>query len=187
MNRPRNKVILYPVAGSRRLTSSKPIRQPLHRAAEVLRQEAISLRTVARRMNVSAEQARDELNPERDLRLTELYRWKSALRVPTIDLLIHPGTGLSDSIQIRAKLLKMMKTVRSIQESCEDEGVTRLAERLERQLTDLMPELKDVASWPSVGKRRTLDELGAIAERILPESIFKSGSSGTSSNKGATE
>ncbi len=172
MNGSRSEVNLRPVSGSRRRASGQQMQPPLHRAAEVLQQEAISLRTVARRMNVSADQARAELNPQRDLRLSDLYRWKSALKVPAVDLLVHPGTGLSDSIQLRAKLLKMMKTVRSIQETCASENVSRLAERLERQLTDLMPELKDVSSWPSVGKRRTLDELGAITERMLPESIF---------------
>ena len=65
-----------------------------------------------------------------------------------------------------------MKTVRSIQEKSEDEVIDRLAARLAGQLMDLMPELKEVSSWPSVGQRRTLDELGAIVERILPESFF---------------
>jgi hypothetical protein len=43
---------------------------------------------------------------------------------------------------------------------------------LEQQLVELMPELKDVAAWHSVGQRRSPDELGRAAERVLPESFF---------------
>jgi hypothetical protein len=172
MNGSRSEFNLNPVSGSRRCASREPMQQTLHRTAEVMQQEAVSLRTMARRMNVSVDQARAETNPQRDLRLSELYRWKSALNVPIVDLLVHPGTGLSDSVELRAKLLKSMKTVRSIQEEAAGEKVSRLAARLAGQLTDLMPELKDVSSWPAVGKRRTLDELGAIVENMLPDSIF---------------
>jgi hypothetical protein len=40
-----------------------------------------------------------------------------------------------------------------------------LAERLIDQLLDVMPELAGISGWPSVGQRRTLDELGRIAEQ----------------------
>ena len=170
--RSRVEIDLGPVSGSRRRASTRPMLKPLHRAAEVMQQEGISLRSIAGRMNLSAERARAELDPRRDLRLSELYRWQAALNVPVVDLLVHPGTGLSGSVQLRAELLKLMKTVRSIQEKSEDEAIDRLAARLAGQLMDLMPELKDVSSWPSIGQRRTLDELGAIVERILPESFL---------------
>ncbi len=172
MNRSRVETDLDPVSGSRRRAITRPMLKPLHRAAEVLQQEGISLRAIANRMNISAEQARAELDPRRDLRLSELYRWQAALNVPVVDLLVRPGTGLSGSVQLRARLLKLMKTVRSIQEKSADKAIDRLAARLAGQLMDLMPELKDVSPWPSVGQPRTLDEMGAIVERILPESFF---------------
>jgi hypothetical protein len=43
---------------------------------------------------------------------------------------------------------------------------------LEEQLVELMPELKDVAPWHSVGQRRTPEELGRAADRVLPDSFF---------------
>ena len=172
MNKSRVETDLGPVSGSRRHSVTRPSQQPLHRAAEVFQQEGISLRSIAGRMNISAGQARAELDTRWDLRLSELYRWQAALNVPVVDLLVHPGNGLSGSVQLRARLLKLMKTVRSIQEKSEDEAIDRLATRLAGQLMDLMPELKNVSSWPSIGQRRTLDELGAIVERILPESFF---------------
>jgi hypothetical protein len=43
---------------------------------------------------------------------------------------------------------------------------------LEEQLVELMPELKDVSPWHSVGQRRTQDELGRIADHPYPDSYF---------------
>jgi hypothetical protein len=43
---------------------------------------------------------------------------------------------------------------------------------LEQQLVELMPELKDVAAWHSIGQRRSPDELGRTAERVLPDTFF---------------
>ena len=170
--RSRVEIDMGPVSGSRRRGLTRPMLKPFHRAAEVMQQEGISLRAIISRMNISAEQARAELDPRRDMRLSELYRWQAALNVPVVDLLVDPGTGLSGSVELRAELLKLMKSVRSIQEKSEDEVIDRLAARLASQLMEIMPELKDVSSWPSVGQPRTLDDLGAIVERILPEAFF---------------
>jgi hypothetical protein len=43
---------------------------------------------------------------------------------------------------------------------------------LEQQLVELMPELAEVAAWHSVGQRRSPNELGRTAERVLPDSFF---------------
>jgi len=187
MSRSRIETNPHPVSASRRHIVTQTPRQPLHRAEEVMQQEKVTVRTVARRMKVSADQVNSELDPRRDLRLSELYRWQAALKVPIAELLSHPGTGLSESIQLRAKLLKMMKTVRSIQEKSEDEAIDRLAARLASQLMDLMPELKEVAPWPIVGKRRSLDELGAITERVMPDSMFGTNPHGTSPSSSMNE
>ena len=43
----------------------------------------------------------------------------------------------------------------------------------EHHVVDLvMPELKDVAAWHSIGQRRSPDELGRTAERVFPDSFF---------------
>ena len=47
-----------------------------------------------------------------------------------------------------------------------------MATMLEQQLIEVMPELKDVAAWHSVGQRRSHDELGRTAERTLPDTFF---------------
>jgi hypothetical protein len=43
---------------------------------------------------------------------------------------------------------------------------------LEQQLVELMPELKDVSAWHSIGQRRSPNELGRTAERTLPDNFF---------------
>jgi hypothetical protein len=53
-----------------------------------------------------------------------------------------------------------MKTVRSIQQRAHHAPVQRLTQMLIDQLIEIMPELKEVAPWPSVGSRRKRHELG---------------------------
>jgi hypothetical protein len=45
------------------------------------------------------------------------------------------------------------------------------------QLVEIMPELRDVNPWHTVGQRRTLDELGRIALETVPDTIFFDGRS----------
>jgi hypothetical protein len=57
-----------------------------------------------------------------------------------------------------------MKTAAAIRERAGNHPVSRLAQMLIEQLLELMPELKDVGPWHSVGQRRSLDEYGRAAE-----------------------
>jgi len=158
------------LSGSRRMPRSRE--GPLHRIGEVMRQEGIKVRTASRRMRAPASQIRLQQDAHCDLSLSDLYRWQSALQVPLVDLLVDPGDPLSTPVQLRANLLKMMKTVRSIQENTDQESVQTLAENLAGQLVAMMPELREVPAWPSVGQRRTNDELGTMAHRRLPDAFF---------------
>jgi hypothetical protein len=47
-----------------------------------------------------------------------------------------------------------------------------LAKSLISQLIEIMPELKEVAAWPTVGHRRTADEIGRIGERPIPDDFM---------------
>jgi hypothetical protein len=158
-------------SGSRRMLCSSQER-PLHRIADVMQQESIKPRTASRRMQVPVSQVRAQQDAYCDISLSDLYRWQTALRVPLVDLLVDPGYPLSVPVQLRANLLKAMKTIRSIQENAEQESVKILAENLVQQLVDMMPELREVPAWPTVGQRRTNDELGAVADRRLPDTMF---------------
>ena len=149
--------------------------RPLHRIADIRRQQGISLRSAARRMGASMDQVRQQEQETCDMTLSELYRWQQTLDVPIVDLLLDVNTPLANPVMTRARLLRVMKTARSIKEMACTAGadsLERLSTMLEQQLIELMPELKDVAAWHSVGQRRTQDELGRAADRILPDTFF---------------
>lgn len=150
-------------------TSSKT----LHRIAEVRRREGTSIRSVARQLGVRVGEAQRQEDPASDLLLSQLLRWKSALDVPLTDLIADNGGPLSEPIRTRARLLRIMKTVRSIEELSSSLPVQKLAETLKGQLLQLMPELEKVTPWPLIGQRRAPNEIGQIAERVFPVSFAR--------------
>jgi hypothetical protein len=147
-------------------------KKPLHRIADVRRRQGISVRSAARRMHTSIDQVRRQEEPVTDMLLSELLRWQKALDVPLADLLVETDGPLSEPIMTRARLLRIMKTVRAIKETATSSSIQRFATMLEQQLVELMPELKDVAAWHSIGQRRSPNELGRTAERVLPDTFF---------------
>jgi transcriptional regulator with XRE-family HTH domain len=151
------------------VASARPV---LHRIADVRKRQGVSVRSVARRMHTSIDQVRRQEEPGCDLLLSELLRWQQALEVPLSDLLVESESPLSEPILTRARLLRVMKTVKAIQETATSNSIQRFAAMLEQQLIEVMPELKDVSAWHSIGQRRSPNELGRTAERPLPDSMF---------------
>jgi transcriptional regulator with XRE-family HTH domain len=139
----------------------------LHRLGEARQHEGLAQRVVARRLGISVQEVREQEQPSSDIRLSELYRWQEAIGTPLVELLIEPDGALSPPVQLRARMLRVMKTVRSIQERARQASVRRLVERLVDQLVEIMPELKDCGAWPAVGHRRSLHELGQAFFRGL--------------------
>jgi transcriptional regulator with XRE-family HTH domain len=140
---------------------------PLHRIQEVRRLQGMSLRTAARQLGTDIRSIRAQEQATTDLRLSDIYNWQRALDVPVSELLVDEDETLSRPVRERAAMLKIMKTARSLVELASDAGTRRMAENLVDQLLDLMPELKEVSPWHSVGQRRSLDEMGRIAEQPL--------------------
>ncbi len=152
--------------------SASSEKKPLHRIADVRRRQGISVRSAARRMHTSIDQVRRQEEPANDMLLSELLRWQQALDVPLADLLVESDGPLSEPIMTRARLLRIMKTVRAIKETATSSSIQRFATMLEQQLVELMPELKDVSAWHSIGQRRSPNEVGRTAERVLPDTFF---------------
>ena len=94
------------------------------------------------------------------------------LDVPLADLLVECEEPLSAPVLQRARLVRLMKTAAAIQEKSDSRSVRRLADTLVQQLVEIMPELKGVTAWHSVGQRRSLEELGRIVERAFPDNFF---------------
>ena len=103
------------------------------------------------------------------MRLSDLYRWQEVLDVPVEELLVEPGTSLSQPVMERARLLRLMKTATSILESSRSPGIKRMAQVMVEQLVEMMPELEAVTGWHTVGQRRRLDEYGQVVERCISE------------------
>jgi transcriptional regulator with XRE-family HTH domain len=146
--------------------------RPLHRLATVRRQQGISRRTLARRMNTEVSTVRIQERETADMLLSDLYEWQKALDVPVAELLVEAGDPLSTPILKRAQLVRVMKTAQAILAQTKQVRVRRMAQTMVDQLVELMPELTEVGPWHAVGKRRRRDEYGAVAQRRLSEDVF---------------
>jgi len=159
------------VATSESLANSPSVPQ-LHRISEVRVQQGASLRSVARKLDLSVQEVCEQERSDTDLRITELLQWQEILEVPLADLLIDSEGPLSEPVCKRARMLRIMKTAKAIKEGAHNRSVIRLANMLIGQLVEIMPELSDVAAWHTVGQRRTQEEVGRIVERAIPDSFF---------------
>lgn len=147
--------------------------QPLHRLAEVRQQQGVTLRNVARRMRVDLKTVRQQEDSLTDLTLTQLYAWQQVLDVPVADLLVDDEGPLSPAVKQRAQLVRVMKTAVAMLEQCEAPKTKRMAETLIGQLLDIMPELKEVGAWHTVGQRRTVNEIGRIGSQTVPDDFHR--------------
>lgn len=147
-------------------TVSKP---GLHRIRTVRRLQGVSLRTAARQLGTTVSHVRIQENESTDLKLSELYRWQAVLDVPLEELLVESTLPLSRPVTERARLVLVMKTAAAILEVASTPQLVRLAERLVDQLVELMPELREVGPWHSIGRRRSLEEYGRIAEQCFSD------------------
>jgi transcriptional regulator with XRE-family HTH domain len=149
-----------------------PTGRPLQRLAQVRRRQGVSRRTVARRLNLDLpEICRQEMETS-DMTLSQLYRWQEALEVPVGELLVEADDAVSPPLLQRAQLVRLMKSVLSIQANTRQESIRRMAQTLAEQLLEMMPELAGVGPWHAIGKRRRLDELGVAAQRRLSDDVF---------------
>lgn len=160
-------------SGSESPMPSTTSRRPWHRIAEVRRQQGVSVRSITRKMNLTAEEIRQQEDPTCDLTLSQLCAWQKALDVPLAHLLIDMDAPLSGPVLTRARMLRIMKTAQAIRENAKDTGTQRMALMLIEQLLEVMPEFKDVSAWHTVGQRRTQDEVGRIAERPISDNFIQ--------------
>jgi hypothetical protein len=152
---------IVPVVGNRRAC--------LQSLGSARRRQGLSVRCIAQRLARTVAQVRQQEDECADLLVSELYRWQIALDVPLQELLNEPSDALSPRIQMRAQLLKIMKTVKSLSREAKSDEMRRSVQLLTEQLLEIMPELKDVVPWPAVGHRRGADDVGRIGENLIPD------------------
>jgi transcriptional regulator with XRE-family HTH domain len=143
--------------------------RPSHRLAAVRRQQGVSLKNMARRLGIDIAAVQQQEQATADLPLSTIYAWQKVLDVPVAELLVDSNDPLSPPVHERARMVKLMKTAAAIVERARSQSVRRLAAQLIEQLVAIMPELREVTAWNTVGQRRTLDEYGRAFERQLPD------------------
>ncbi|OHB76001.1 MAG: hypothetical protein A2W31_08320 [Planctomycetes bacterium RBG_16_64_10] len=144
----------------------------LHRVRAVRQQQGISLRCAARRLKLTVEQVTNLEKDTADMPLSMLYQWQNLLDVPLVDLLVDGDGPLSEPILKRARMVRIMKTAAAIRDMAHSDPIKRMAHMLVEQLIEIMPELKEISPWHAIGQRRTMDEVGRIAEHPVPDSLF---------------
>lgn len=147
--------------------------RPLHRLAEKREEQNLSLTRVARKLNIDIAEARRQERPYNDLMLSELYRWRGVLEVPVGELIIEPDEIPSNPVKCRSQLVKMMKTARSILENSKDDSIQILARQLVDEMLELMPELKSISPWPTIGQAREHREPGQAALRRFDTNVSR--------------
>ncbi|MCG8584320.1 MAG: helix-turn-helix transcriptional regulator [Pirellulales bacterium] len=150
-----------------------PRRRVMHRVREVRMQQGVSLRAAARRIGCEVSRLKDQERDDADMSLSDLYAWQKALGVPVQDLLVECDEPLSAPVLEMSRMIRLAKTIATIQERTESQSVSRLADMLMGQLLEMMPELSDVGPWPTT-RPRTLDDLGRVCDRRLSEDALRS-------------
>lgn len=152
--------------------NTDPVPSALHRIRKVRLQQGVSLRSAARQMGSDIRSLRLQEQESTDLRLSDLHKWQKALDVPLTDLVEETDEPLSRPVLERARLIRLMKTAKAIEERSPTASVSRMAETLVAQLLEIMPELEDVSPWHQFGQRRSLDEFGRVVERRMSDDLM---------------
>jgi len=151
---------------------AKPGPNALHRIRAVRLQQGVSLRSAARQMGSDIRSLRLQEQESTDLRLSDLHKWQKALDVPLTDLVEESDEPLSRPVLERARLIRLMKTAKAIEERSPTASVSRMAETLVSQLLEIMPELEHISPWHQFGQRRSLDEFGRVMERRMSDDLM---------------
>jgi len=152
--------------------NGKPPRR-MHRLAEVRRQQGLSQRNMARRLGVDLSVVCQVEQEAADLPLSVLYTWQKVLDVPIAELLVDSDAPLSPPVLERARMVKLMKTTVAIMEKAQTNALRRMVTMLIEQLLEIMPELRDVSAWHTVGQRRTLEDYGRVVERQVSDEMLR--------------
>ncbi len=149
----------------------KVLARKLHRISEARKQQAISLRTIARRTGLDMKSLRAQEDPHSDLLLSELLVWQQALEVPLVDLIEDDAQPLSRPVRERACMVRVMKTVVAMSELGGSPRIQRLVDMLKQQLIEVMPELAEVGGWPQHGSRRSQSASRTIEQQVNMRAI----------------
>ncbi len=124
-----------------------------HQLRAVRRREHVTVRTMSKRLGATAGQIKQQEIETNDITVSTLLKWAAALEVPAAELLGEINPGLPPEVAIRAQLIRVVKTIRAIQERAKTPAIKYLAENLMNEVLEMCPELEDVKAWPHFGTR----------------------------------
>ena len=149
----------------------------IHRLASVRKQERVSWKSLSRRTGIPIGELKLQENEGQDLRLSTLQKWHQAFNVPIEELVVEPDDRITPSLELKAHLIKVTKTILLLLEQCEDETTKILAKRLFDELIQIMPELKEVGPWPTRNRPRDPNDVPRRVEQqistdLLPDRVL---------------
>ena len=138
-----------------------------HRIRTVRQREGVSLKTIARRSGLGTRVLRAQEDETNDIRLSELYAWQRALRIPVKELVFDADEAIEERLRQRACLIRVTKTAKSILREAKCDAVKNLAQTLLDQIYEVMPEAESVGAWNEVGQRRSPQDIPRVVERTV--------------------
>ena len=142
-----------------------------HRLKEARVLAGISLRSVSRKTGIPIATLRQQEASD-DISLRDLCLWQDALGVPLSELVHDTPERTDDILRMRAALIQLMRSVRSLQSGKLTERQDAIVQNMASELESMMPELSSVKSWPqSVGRRRP-DQAGRIESQVIATAIW---------------
>lgn len=142
-----------------------------HRLAEVRQLAGVSLRSISNRTGLTMRTVREQ-ETSNDVTLLDLMRWKEALGVPFAELIRDSPEKMDEMTRWRAGFIQLMRSVRSLTQLELTEQQETVVRNMENELHKLMPELKDVGSWPRFGERRHKNEPSRVETQIVTTAIW---------------
>ena len=143
----------------------------VHRLRQVREQSETSLRAVASRTGIPIGILRKQQDSN-EISLVDFLRWQRALNVPFEELLQPIATELADHIRVRAGLVRLVRSIKSLLHDELTERQATIVENIIDQLNELMPELRAVPAWPAIGSRRSQNEPAVIESQMIDTNVW---------------
>lgn len=155
---------------------SPPPQKQWNRIAQLRKEERLTLETCAKRMGISLDEARQQEDPCADLTMSQIEAWSNVLNV-NYQLIFQTEQPI-DPIADRAFLLRLTKSIAQLLEQVSQEPfsikkIRFIAQSLDGQRREYLPEYDDITPWPEYGKSHEDKDNGVAAYRRFDSSVLR--------------
>jgi len=116
----------------------------MHRLAEVRRAKGMPCRVLAERLGISVQELRVK-EESADVPISTLCYWASVLDVPITELVVEPDKSFAPTRLPRLKAARLMEVAAKLRDRSRRASIQRLAQTFVEQLTEILPDLEQVA------------------------------------------